>query len=482
MKLKFNYLYLFIFMSLGISFALSPVRAQQNSFADLDAESYRLYMDGNWEGVKKSVEKAFDLGFDTYYLRLRLAYACFYTENYRAAAGEFREALRFSPDDKKTAQMLVLSLRYAGLSNDAALAARQYQLEESFLISSASVFSSYTNYQHNSLPKMGSDYAYREATQPQNKYVLNANLSINPLSWLSLSGSYTYLQSNVDQTVNYNEMSDVIISQHDYDWGFVRHFEFPYTVANETFKGKIKQNETYLKAAVKTGNNWTVKAAVNLVSLKLRLTEAQVEYQNHADTFLYVKTTDSVGLLDYETYNYSFQTGVLNQSEQVFFIGVDRDFEKFKVSLNAGKSNFLGSDQYQTAMYLSWFPEGNMNFFLRLGGILHFEDGVTDLITDNLISFSLSPRVWTSAWLQAGKIKNTVFNEGSLVFNLPDEMPLRAGTGISLLLGKHLMLQANYIFEQKKLNYRTVNLEKEINFVEQDFSAHTFSGGIIWKF
>ena len=118
-------------------FSIGKAQEKRESFSDLDAKSYQLYLDKNWTAVIETVEKAFDCGFDTYYLRLRQAYAYFYTQNYRAASHQYREALLFDPNDKGTAEMLVISLKYAGCTNEASLAAmRKYQLDESGTISS----------------------------------------------------------------------------------------------------------------------------------------------------------------------------------------------------------------------------------------------------------------------------------------------------------------------------------------------------------
>ena len=399
------------------------------------------------------------------------------------ASHQYREALLFDPNDKGTAEMLVISLKYAGCTNEASLAARKYQLDESGLFSKAWALCSYTNNnQKNINTQLNDSEVYGFLSKEGTHINLNGGFNIIPMDGISLTANYNFQNINTDQTVFYNEPAEVTFTQQNYTWGFTRNYDFPYSFSEEVYNGNIKQREYYLKATIDINPGLKFKAAINLVSIDLDYLNVSTTYQDQIDTAVFYFESEYAETFEYQTYQYGFSVEGIHLSRSLYLLGISKSFDKMEFSFNLSKSNFWNTDQYQGGFYFSWFPKGNMKYLFRTGHILRHENGVNYYNTDNLISVALFSRLWVNGWLQAGKLNNSSFADGSILLNKTDEVDLITGGGLSFLASQHFIFNLNYSLQQKKQAFYTYASEKESNFVQQQYFAHTFSGGIIWKF
>jgi hypothetical protein len=79
------------------------------------------------------------------------------------------------------------------------------------------------------------------------------------------------------------------------------------------------------------------------------------------------------------------------------------------------------------------------------------------------------------AWLEGhatlGGFQNYFENDALYLYNAIDPTKWKAGAGVYVLLGKHLLLQAGFVFEQRVL-FLTNNT----------FNQQSITGGLSWKF
>ena len=73
----------------------------QDSFTSKNVEekSYKLYSEKKWKELTEFGNKAISMGFDYYYLRLRMGIACYEQKNYRMAQKHFFKAYHFNSSE-----------------------------------------------------------------------------------------------------------------------------------------------------------------------------------------------------------------------------------------------------------------------------------------------------------------------------------------------------------------------------------------------
>jgi len=473
----------FLFV-LGLFLLSLSIQAQNKNYAYYDAASYAQYSAGAWDEVIVLCNEAIDQGFSSYFIQIRMAYAYFYLGNYRKAGKHFKESLLFSPKDNIAKQMYFLSLKYSGQKERAAFYARKHDLEGvSFVLDANAAFSSTAFSYPGNDPSINSDNVYVQYAQESSSSVYEANFTMVPSNFLSLTFSAKTLTIQKNEHIKFYDQNDPEISQVDYSWGFVRSVDLSAKPSETLITGKVNQSEYYLKAGLQLSEKWMLHATVNFIQVKIPNISSEITFESHYDTALYIATTDSVLPMEYETYQYTNkQYGRISINEHIVYLGFTGDFGKSNIRLFGTYSNFMERNQYEAGLYYTFYPQGNLNFYLQAGGIYLNDDGNGSIIADGLLGFSLSKSLWFNTWLQVGRIKQANFMEGSLVFNQPEKVNLRTGAGFIYLISEHLQFSLNYVFQQKNQEYISVSSQKEITFVQQEYYSHTINGGIKWTF
>lgn len=89
-------------------------KAQTMSPAEIEKQSYAMYMLGEWDSVIAIVNQAHAQGIDYYYLQARLGYAYLSKKNYRKAEKAFIKALNFNGSSDFAQENLYYAVLFGG--------------------------------------------------------------------------------------------------------------------------------------------------------------------------------------------------------------------------------------------------------------------------------------------------------------------------------------------------------------------------------
>lgn len=98
-------------------------------FKTIDSVSYQLYLEAKWKELIRYGRQAIRLGYDYYYLRMRLGIACFELKACRAAVAHFEKALSFNAGDDVAMNYLYQCYLYTERYEDAKWLSRSFSPE-----------------------------------------------------------------------------------------------------------------------------------------------------------------------------------------------------------------------------------------------------------------------------------------------------------------------------------------------------------------
>jgi len=78
---------------IGLLLSATAFGQEQKDFAYYNQLSYNQYMAGEWKALIRTGREAIGLGYDSYYLRMRMGIALYSMEKYRQAKVQFKEAV-----------------------------------------------------------------------------------------------------------------------------------------------------------------------------------------------------------------------------------------------------------------------------------------------------------------------------------------------------------------------------------------------------
>jgi len=108
-KNTFVILLIFLFATCKTTFSQNT----PNDFKTIDATTYQLYMQKDWDSLILVGNEAIKNGEDYFYLRLRIGIAYYHKENYRKAASHLQKALQFNSVDTTTLEYLYYSYLFS---------------------------------------------------------------------------------------------------------------------------------------------------------------------------------------------------------------------------------------------------------------------------------------------------------------------------------------------------------------------------------
>ena len=116
--------YIFILFAV---FTVIRANAQDTiNSATVEQKSYQLYLDKKWPELIKFGNKAVDLGYDYFYLQMRIGIAYYEKKNYSYAEGHFKKALGFNSADDLALEYLYYCYIFKGRYDEARLLSKQF--------------------------------------------------------------------------------------------------------------------------------------------------------------------------------------------------------------------------------------------------------------------------------------------------------------------------------------------------------------------
>jgi tetratricopeptide (TPR) repeat protein len=109
---------------LGLLLLAPTVKSQD--FVSVDKETYKLYLDKQWDELIRAGRLGLKQDNDYYYLRMRIGIAFYEKKNYKASQIHFRRALELNEGDPVASEYLYFAYLLAGQTQQAEVLAKDF--------------------------------------------------------------------------------------------------------------------------------------------------------------------------------------------------------------------------------------------------------------------------------------------------------------------------------------------------------------------
>lgn len=398
---------------------VSYSQAQQTT-STVDATTYQLWSQQDWNTLIETGNLAIKNGIDFYYLRYRLGVAYYEKQNYHRAAQHFQKAFEMNDSDELLKEYLYYSYLFSGRNYEA------YFTEQTFSKATRRKLNLGKDLAFNSINVSwsGQQDAPESATE-------NFNSSIEKEGLQTVSTGFNLFQIGGEHSAGKRTWFS-----HTYTHLQKSYFLF----SNIDGSTVINPDETVYLNQYYIGTTTLLKPG-----LDLRLGLHYINLLNYVNTVTSAPRPRN------------FRTGVTN-NDFVGSVGVNRRFSYVETGISSSVSNLNGATQLQQNAILSLFPFGNLRFYTS--SILHYQsekagnqDWRTDLIFTQKAGLKLMNRIWTEAFMNFGDQLNVVTDNGRTIFNDTNVTTSRYGIRLHTLITNKMNLILDYS-----------NIEKESRF------------------
>ena len=440
----------------SLLFMIQPLRSQ--SFAEVDKNTYELYLSGDWHALIREGKAALKQDIDYYYLRMRIGIGYYEQKNYKSAQSHFRKALEFNEADPVASEYLYYCYLFGGQAQQAALLYEEFPevLKEKLLpteqkpVERASVEYLYNNANTDELindPATFENLPYGVQTITRNYNNLNIGFSHNMHPGTSFKHAYTYLGKN---------------NFYYYDDGTDR-----FAVNNQ----RVNQHQYYLSPSFTTLGGLVISPAFHFVHVGFQL------------PYLTGGSTGGPGSPSGSGVAYS--EGVDNQV--VGGLSLAKFQERFNIRFVAIWSNMNNTGQATGSAGLTWYPLGNLDVYLGAALNAHWEDlnyGGVSLIQDFIFGYGIASKVWIQISASGGNMKNYTESNGYIVYNGLDWMKYKVLGSIVIPLtkkGSAIYAGMRYADLGSGMIPLDASLSNDI-INELNYNSTSIFGGLSWKF
>ena len=371
-------LYLFIFSL----FFLKSYSQNEIDAAEIETKTFEFYTNKNWNSLISLGNEALKNGSDYFYLRMRLGIAYYEQKNYCLALVHFKKAIDFNATDDLANEYLYYSYTFIG------------QEEEARKLSTT--FSS----------------------ELKEKLGLNNTPVID---FIAVSGGLKNANSSLFEQANFFELGLKHYLKNNFSL-----FHAVSTFNQETWIGKINQNQYYALASIPLKNNWSIAPAFHVFQLnftgEILGANSETTTSNYfVSSFLVIKT--------YNKFHFSIGSTISNTA----------DIEKSK--------------QYNHFANITYSVFGNSQLVLGFTDYLHTTDNY-DTLNNSFSTFvSFEPLNFITIKLSYFKNlnKNIIEQNGYLINNSIDLTTNRLSVLANFRLNKTFSIFTLYQLENKEL-------------------------------
>ena len=443
---------------LGLLLLVTAVKSQD--FVSVDKETYKLYMDKQWDELIRAGKLGLKQDIDYYYLRMRIGIAFYEKKNYKASQIHFRKALELNEGDPVASEYLYFAYLLAGQTQQAAVLAKDFTpyLEEKVKIEPdkfADILSVEYLYNFNDTEDIlsnpenyfsGLPYGYQLITR--NFSNLNVMLHHVLSPGITLTHAYTYLNKT-----NYYYYDDSL-SRFGVD------------------EQKVVQNQYYISPSFSTRGGLTISPAFHVLRIRF-----QAPYV----------VTGSGGPGFGGGSSYSIRYADLISNHFVGGLNLLQYVDKFAIRLGGIYSSINDASQLTGTVGLTWYPLGNLDLYmgtsLNVHNELNNEESSIELIPDFLLGFGISSKVWMEFSGTYGNMKNYTERNGYIVYNGQDWMKYKVLGTIVIPVspkGSKISLGARCSeFESRFIPFDP-SAGQDLNSIINN--SISIFGGLLWKF
>jgi tetratricopeptide (TPR) repeat protein len=418
------------------------------NFSYYDSLTYKQYSEARWSELTSDARRAINLGYDYYYMRMRLGISLYERGNYLGAIANFRRALEFNQDDPVAIEYIYFcylnsgkplsAYAVAGIMSEAG---RERSGRDQIPGNRISVDFLYSNAKSEDLINSFTNLSgYGETGNllvPD--YFTNAGVSFNHTisDRVTLSHAYTYLRRN--SNLFYNDGTYFV----------------------DLYNQNLSQYQFYLSTTISSSKGMSVTSALHYLNVSYPLLSIQggginprvIPYKVYDHNFLlslmFVKT---VGLVD---------------------IGFDATYSYL---------NSLSSLLTEASIIIR--PLGNSNLYL--GGSLGLKhNSINSPINDKLVysgnfGFGIAKRVWVDFSGIYGDLSGYSDKSGFIVYNMANDFDYHLKVDISVPVGKSGA--SLYIGARNSSEYTLFTTEEGSvsNIFKDNYKSTSIIGGVSW--
>jgi tetratricopeptide (TPR) repeat protein len=430
---------------LFISIAIWPAGAASgqamNDYRKIDSLTYKLYEQGDWKALTKTGNEALDQGVDFYYLRMRIALAYFYREQYRLAAGHFRQALQFNKEDPFARKYLYKSLDWGGLEVEAARLLKKMPATDSMVnpLKKLSVFygKAFSGNMKaiDALNLDGESNIYGEVTGNGDMAYFHAGATFAPVKHLRWFAGYTNLLVEKHQRAIMDGKNTL---DHAYN---------------------LRQHHFAARLPIRIGEQLQLIPSIDLIT--------------GTETPLLV-TFDTL------TYTYQWEKQTFTYNNHILGVKIFKDWSLVSLGAALSKSNFQSSDQWQGSLIAGVYPAGNLNLYAFSTLSFLMENNITKVHFKQTAGAKILSRLWLQGSTHFGQLKNAHDESSLLVFNTFGQVVSRTTASAMILISEKIIFHLDYSFMKHKDKY-LVYLDYD-TYIWNTFTYnnHHIMGGIKW--
>ena len=416
-------------------------RGQKKSFQEVDANTYGLYMKGDWHGLINEGIDALDSGIDYFYLRMRMAYAYFKLGRYRNAIPHYKKALEFNNRDTDAQYFLMLCYEYSGRNNDA--------LKFSSEISDKALHNVGDKYKNDVL-KAGIVYSYATANADKAKKEIATN---DDLSTYGIQKSTNNFHST-NAFVSHKLGRSIIVShsleylnKSDYD------FSTGDGASKITHDQALHQWLYGLNMQITPKGGFAIIPGLNYLNIK-------VPFDGNSSS-------------DFNT------------SSVLYSLRLQQELTKFKVgaSLFNGKLNHINI--LQTGVHVTWYPKSNLNLYYAFDGYhkqqKYDEQKKNNFIHKHTIGLKMTDYWWTETSVLLPEFINFYdFSNAALYNSLEGTKTAINLTNLFMIKNSKLTFMAGVSWSKNVSKF--VPSENSLSASNSvTYNKLILTGGIIWK-
>ncbi len=443
---------------LGLLLLAPTVKSQD--FVSVDKETYKLYLDKQWDELILAGKLGLKQDIDYYYLRMRIGIAFYEKKNYKASQIHFRKALELNEGDPVASEYLYFAYLLAGQTQQAEVLAKDFTpyLEEKVNIAAdkfADIFSVEYLYNFNDTEDIlsnpenyfsGLPYGYQLITL--NFSNLNVMLHHELSPGITLTHAYTYLNKT-----NYYYYDDSL-SRFGVDGQ------------------KVVQNQYYISPSFSTRGGLTISPAFHV--LRIRFQAPYVVTGGGSPGF----GGGSSSYIRYADIITNHFVGGLNLTQYV---------DRFAIRLGGIYSSINDASQLTGTAGLTWYPLGNLDLYM--GGSLNVhnefnnEESNIELIPEFMLGFGISSKVWMEFSGAYGNMKNYTEENGYIVYNGLDWMKYKVIGSIVIPVspkGSRIYLGARFAEYESRFIPFDPSAGQDLNSIINN--SISIFGGLLWKF
>jgi len=340
-------------------FSISSNILAQSDFKTLDEKTYDYYLKGDYKNLKKTADTLLSQGIDYYFLRTRLGITAFNKGRYAESTEDFIKALEFNSYDTISTRYIYYNYLFSGRRNDAFLFSKSISPEQ------------------------------KTALMVSEEKKINNNI---------FAGA-TFTSFNQETAISTSLYRESLESAYSLYAGIEAHFGSMYTgtfaFTSFTKTGILNSSE------YQSGTGFTFTQAQIYGKLSAAIFPGW-EVSLFAASAIYTTTQSTNKLI----------------KENNLGAGIAKNWWRIRTGAEFSVSNFSNSRQYREDAYITWLPQGNLNFYLTAGGMFQYD---MNWGSSYQLNQEAGYRITDNLWSETGIIMGNSFlyarNQGYTINN-----------------------------------------------------------------